>query len=80
MSRNIRPAIGNFTEEQQDIIVDHFFGNPKEEWFNSKGILENSDPKIAERIGCRDTTMVARYTSALVENHFNNINEKVNKE
>ena len=54
-------------------ICTQFFGPYKNEWRDKNGIVDNSDTKIAKRLGL-DTDRVSDYTSLILKNHINNLN------
>lgn len=39
------------TEEQKEMVIRHFKGPFKPEWFDKDGILDNRDKVIAKRLG-----------------------------
>ena len=49
-----------------------FFGPYIPEWKNEKGIVDNSDPTIAKRIGV-EWAAVTTYTAALTRRHFKKV-------
>jgi hypothetical protein len=63
------------TTEQKNLIYKMMFGEFKKEWFVN-GILDNKDSTIARRLNL-PIPPVARYTSRIVKNHFDEINQKL---
>ena len=67
----------HLTETEQELIHRMIFGSFEKEWFVN-GVLDNRDAVIAKRIS-RPTAMVGSFISKIVTNHFNEVNQRINK-
>lgn len=59
-------------------ITEMFFGPYRPEWYNQKGIVDNTDVVIAKRLGV-DSGFVAFHTNKISEEHFRKVIEEINK-
>lgn len=57
------------TKSQKKEIYTMFFGPYLDEWKTKKGIVDNSDPTIAKRLGL-SVNAVSAETSKICKDHF----------
>lgn len=58
------------TNKQKEIIRRHYFGPYEKDWFDSKGLLKNSDLEISKKIKA-PVQVVTRYAKKLLKNTLN---------
>ena len=77
-----RSLINSLTEEQKILIENMLYGydncNYKKKWFNSDGIVDNTDSTISNRTGI-PLNQVSLYTNVISRLRYEKFINKVNK-
>jgi hypothetical protein len=60
------------SKEDQKTIQQMLFGPYEPEWKLPNGIVDNSDPTIANRLNV-ETSAVSQYATTLMKNHFKKV-------
>ena len=74
-SKKVIPRIEQLNEEEKNNIYIMFFGPYLNEWRDEKGIVDNTDRTISERLNL-NMRLVIQYTNKISTEHFEKITNK----